>query len=148
MSTLSPSSALSSAEPSQATRLSNGTKLQIIITLLIILGNLSCCRWTSNRKWHSHNRNTQYYAVQSMVQYLEVVLTFVSLINAMLITKVMLVSPLHITLRLSLMHIVRRVGLLLVEQQTEITLRWWSTKCSKCNSFEEQWWFDYLINNN
>ena len=133
LSTLWPSSALSSAEPSQATRLSNGTKLQVVITLLIILGNLSCCRWTSNRKWHSHNRKTQFTAIQNMVQHLEEVMTLWSLINAILLTMVILFSPIHITLRLSLMQIVRRVGVLLVEQQKEINLRWWSTKCSKCN---------------
>ena len=145
---LSLSSALSSAKPSQATHLSNGTKLQIVITLLMTLVNLSCCRWNSNRKWQSQDRITQLSAIQTMVQHLELVVTFIYLINAILITVVMLISPIHITLRLSLMQIVRRVGLLLVEQQTMITLRCWSTKCSKCNSFEEQWWFDYLINNN
>ena len=142
LSILSPSSARSSTKLLLPTRLLNGTQLRIVCMLLIHLINLSYCKLTSNKKWHSHSLKRQFFVIQIQVRHLEAVVTFLSLINAMLIQIVVLISLLLITLPLSPMRSYLRLGVLLADQPQELSLGCWNMKFSKFNLASLSIWFN------
>ena len=121
-STLSQSSALSSARQLHATLLSNGIHSEKIIMRQISQGNRSCCRWISSRNWHSQNRNTQLVALHPAVQHSEVVMTCTLPINVMLIRALTLISPFPITSHRSLIKATRLVGWHWAGHKADITL--------------------------